>query len=55
MSETGVKIGFAFVMVFILVIAGLIWLPAISDCNARGGELVTNAFDWPVCIAGAAR
>lgn len=37
----------------VVAIAAIIWLPAINDCNERGGELVTNAFNWPVCIAAA--
>ena len=33
-----------------LAIFFLVWVPAIAHCNALGGELVTNAFNWPVCV-----
>lgn len=48
----------AFFVIFAIVaavIGALIWLPAIADCNEAGGVLVTNAFNWPSCVAGAER
>lgn len=46
---------FAFVCVaiIILTVAGLVWIPAIIGCNEVGGELVINAFNWPVCVPSA--
>lgn len=42
---------FATVLVIVIfTIAGLIWIPAIAGCNAVNGELVINAFNWPVCV-----
>lgn len=44
---------FGIAVVVMLTINAVIWLPALADCNARGGVLVTNAFNLPACVAGA--
>jgi hypothetical protein len=38
---------------FILLIVLGIYVPVFNDCNERGGEVVLNAFNLPVCVAGA--
>jgi hypothetical protein len=40
-------------VILILGIIALIWIPAIVNCNELGGELVVNAFNWPVCVPSA--
>lgn len=44
---------FITIAIVILTVAGLIWIPAIIGCNEVGGELVINAFNWPVCVPSA--
>lgn len=41
------------IVVLGVLVVGVIWIPAINDCNAVGGELVINAFNWPVCVPSA--
>lgn len=43
----------AVIIVIGVLILGGIWLPAIQHCNEVGGELVINAFNWPVCVPSA--
>ena len=45
--------GFAAVAAVVILVAGLVWIPAIVECNEVGGELVINAFNWPVCVPSA--
>ena len=42
------------IVLFLLVVLGItaaIYLPVIANCNARGGEVVRNWANWPVCIS----
>lgn len=41
---------FGLLMIVVLGIAALVYVPVISDCNARHGEVVKNWAGWPVCI-----
>ena len=47
------KGGLAIVFVLMLVLAAVIYIPVVTDCNERGGIVVLNAFKWPVCAASA--
>lgn len=52
-TQLGIGWGFGIAVIVILALNAFIWLPAVADCNARGGVLVTNAFNLPACVAGA--
>jgi hypothetical protein len=48
---SGVPGWFIVVAVVMVVIGAMIWLPALNDCNSRGGVLQENAFGLPGCVA----
>jgi hypothetical protein len=35
--------------------SGAFYLHQYQDCNAKGGVLVKNAYDWPTCVSMTTR